>query len=101
MAKPSLLHLLAPLLLRIPRGYVTTYGDLARAIGKPGAARAVGQALKWNPDLKNCPCFLVVRSDGSIGGYAKGPREKVRRLQAWEVGITQWKVQDFARKRWR
>jgi len=53
---------------RIPRGRVTTYGELARAIGC-GSARAVGQALARNPDAPRVPCHRVVRRDGDLGGY--------------------------------
>ena len=61
---------------RIPRGSVTTYGALARSIGRPGAARAVGRALSSNPFPIVIPCHRVVRSDGSLGGYQGGRRMK-------------------------
>jgi methylated-DNA-[protein]-cysteine S-methyltransferase len=56
----------------IPAGETRTYGWIARRIGKPGAARAVGRALGANPFAPVIPCHRVVRSDGSIGGYS-GP----------------------------
>lgn len=55
-------------LREIPRGRVVTYGELARAVGC-GSARAVGQALRVNPDAPEVPCHRVVRVDGSLGGY--------------------------------
>jgi methylated-DNA-[protein]-cysteine S-methyltransferase len=55
---------------RIPRGSVTTYGSLARALGKPRAARAVGRALAANPVPLVIPCHRVIASDGSLGGYS-------------------------------
>jgi O-6-methylguanine DNA methyltransferase len=56
---------------------VRTYGWIARAIGKPGAARAVGTALAKNPFAPTIPCHRVVRSDGGSGGYsAKGGLKK-------------------------
>jgi methylated-DNA-[protein]-cysteine S-methyltransferase len=55
---------------RIPRGSVMTYGGLARALGKPRAARAVGRALATNPVPLVIPCHRVVASDGSLGGYS-------------------------------
>ena len=67
---------------RIPRGEVRSYGWVARAAGKPGAARAVGNALNKNPYPGPIPCHRVIRSDGSIGGYAKGARAKRRLLEA-------------------
>lgn len=53
---------------RIPSGKVTTYKELARSIGC-GSPRAVGQALRRNPDAPEVPCHRVVRSDGGLGGY--------------------------------
>lgn len=56
----------------IPYGEVCGYGDIARRIGKPGAARAVGQANGANPIPIVIPCHRVISSDGSIGGYTGG-----------------------------
>jgi methylated-DNA-[protein]-cysteine S-methyltransferase len=56
----------------IPRGMVTTYGDIARQIGNLKAVRAVGQALGKNPIPIVIPCHRVIASDGSIGGYSGG-----------------------------
>ena len=55
---------------KVPRGEYLTYGELARRIGKPGAARAVGQALGNNPIPVLIPCHRVLASDGSLGGYS-------------------------------
>ncbi len=55
---------------KVPRGEVVTYGDLAKRIGKPRAARAVGQALGSNPVPIVVPCHRVIASDGSLGGYS-------------------------------
>jgi len=57
------------LLKQIPRGKVTTYGAIARALKQPKAGRRVGQILKQNPHPIKVPCHRVVRSNGSIGGY--------------------------------
>jgi O-6-methylguanine DNA methyltransferase len=57
---------------RIPRGTVWTYGQVARAIGKPKASRAVGQALGRNPIPIVIPCHRVIASDGGLGGYSGG-----------------------------
>lgn len=67
---------------RIPRGQTRSYGWVARRLGNPGLARAVGQALHRNPDTTRTPCHRVVRSDGSLGGYALGPRRKAALLRA-------------------
>ena len=56
--------------LRIPKGQVRTYAQIARAIGNPNAARAVGQALKRNRWASEIPCHRVIASDGSLGGYS-------------------------------
>ena len=60
----------------IPRGRVATYCEIARAIDRPGAARAVGNALNRNPHPITVPCHRVIRSDMHIGGYAKGADAK-------------------------
>jgi methylated-DNA-[protein]-cysteine S-methyltransferase len=54
---------------KIPRGKVTTYKELARALGRPRAYRAVGNALAYNTHPVEIPCHRVVRSDNKIGGY--------------------------------
>ena len=59
------------LLLRVPKGRVTTYKELAEAVGTR-AYRAVGQAMNRNPRLFEVPCHRVVCSNGEIGGYALG-----------------------------
>lgn len=64
---------------RIPRGQTMTYGDVAHKAGYPGAARAVGSLMSKNFDPK-IPCHRVIRSDGALGGYNRGPAEKRRLL---------------------
>lgn len=70
-------------LLRIPYGVTRTYGDVARALGKPGAARAVGTACGSNPLPLIIPCHRVVRGSGQLGGYGLGLPRK-RKLLAQE-----------------
>ena len=53
----------------IPRGHVASYGEVARMIGRPGAARAVGGAVGRNPVGLLVPCHRVIASDGGLGGY--------------------------------
>jgi methylated-DNA-[protein]-cysteine S-methyltransferase len=65
---------------RIPFGEVRSYGELARAIGAPKAARAVGNALGRNPIPIVIPCHRVVRGSGALGGYGGGPGIKDRLL---------------------
>ena len=57
-------------------GQVTTYGDLAAAIGDPKASRAVGTAVGSNPVSYLIPCHRVIRATGELGGYAWGPDRK-------------------------
>lgn len=61
---------------RIPKGSVMTYAQVARLAGSPQAYRAVGNIMNRNPDTKRVPCHRVVRSDGTPGGYARGPARK-------------------------
>jgi methylated-DNA-[protein]-cysteine S-methyltransferase len=56
----------------IPRGETRSYGDIARQVGKPGAARAVGGAVGRNPVALAIPCHRVIAGDGTIGGYGGG-----------------------------
>lgn len=65
----------------IPRGQVRTYGWVARRIGRPKAARAVGMALGRNPFAPMVPCHRVVGADGSMTGYTSpGGVAKKRRM---------------------
>jgi methylated-DNA-[protein]-cysteine S-methyltransferase len=59
-------------LMKIPYGHVITYGELSKRIGKPGAARAVGQAVGSNPNGIIVPCHRVVASGNRIGGWSGG-----------------------------
>jgi methylated-DNA-[protein]-cysteine S-methyltransferase len=64
----------------VPFGKLSTYRDIARTIGKPGATRAVGNALGRNPIPVVVPCHRIVRSDWTIGGYTGGLDIKERLL---------------------
>lgn len=66
---------------QIPKGETRSYGEVAAAIGYPGAARAVGTVMKNNYD-PTVPCHRVVRADGKVGEYNRGgTREKMRLLE--------------------
>tara|TARA_E500000075_G_scaffold44781_1_gene40202 strand:+ start:157 stop:528 length:372 start_codon:yes stop_codon:yes gene_type:complete len=54
----------------IPKGHVRTYSQVAKAIKKPKAVRAVANAIGKNPYAPKIPCHRVIRSDGSLGGYS-------------------------------
>jgi O-6-methylguanine DNA methyltransferase len=63
-------------LRRIPFGQTATYGQIARAIGKPAASRAIGGANHRNPIAIIVPCHRVIGADGSMTGYGGGLRRK-------------------------
>jgi methylated-DNA-[protein]-cysteine S-methyltransferase len=68
-------------LLAIPRGATTSYGQLARQLGRPQAARAIGAAVGRNPVSIVVPCHRVVGTGGSLTGYAGGLERKSALLQ--------------------
>ena len=78
----------------IPRGRVSTYGLVAAHLDKPGAARAVGNALADNPFPLLIPCHRVVRGDGALGGFGGGPFLKNALLTLEDVA-----ADDFGRIR--
>jgi O-6-methylguanine DNA methyltransferase len=79
---------------RVPEGKVTTYGAIARKMGKPRASRAVGAALRANPTPMVVPCHRVVGQDGSLRGYggAGGTPKKARLLKKEGVSVSDGRV---------
>ena len=75
-------------LSKIPRGRLKTYSQVAKAIGKPLAARAVANAIGKNPYAPKIPCHRVIRSDGSLGGYSGKGGVKTKRFLLQKEGIT-------------
>jgi AraC family transcriptional regulator of adaptative response/methylated-DNA-[protein]-cysteine methyltransferase len=67
-------------LREIPYGETVSYGDVAKALGNPGAVRAVGRACATNPVALVIPCHRVVREDKSLGGYRWGLERKKKLL---------------------
>jgi methylated-DNA-[protein]-cysteine S-methyltransferase len=96
MATSDKLKTLQQLLLQIPQGKTTTYKEISRAMGTKGY-RAIGQLLHKNPEPDQFPCFKVVRSDGALGGFAMGQKDKIRRLRADGIEVSDGKVIDFDR----
>jgi len=82
-------------LLEVPLGYVTTYGELAKAINLKNGQRVVGQIMKKNPFPVIVPCHRVVKSDGTIGGYAYGVDIKKNMLTKEGFRIDGDKILDF------
>jgi len=74
-------------LLEIPHGTVVTYGEVARDLGDPGAARAVGQAVGSNPVAIVVPCHRVVASDGSLHGFGGGCDRKAALLRLEGIDV--------------
>ncbi|MFN3763308.1 MAG: methylated-DNA--[protein]-cysteine S-methyltransferase, partial [Anaerolineae bacterium] len=68
-------------LRRVPYGQTVAYGELARRVGRPGAARAVGRAVGANPVPIIVPCHRVVGADGSLVGYGGGLEIKAALLR--------------------
>jgi methylated-DNA-[protein]-cysteine S-methyltransferase len=78
------------LLTRIPKGRVTTYGEIARALGDVHLSRAVGNAVRDNPFAPEVPCHRVIRSNGEVGGFGgeltgENIKQKIRLLK--EEGV--------------
>ena len=76
---------------RIPKGKVTTYRAIAKAMGTK-AYRAVGSALNKNPYAPKVPCHRVINSDGSLGGFATGIKNKIKLLKNEGVKINNKKI---------
>jgi O-6-methylguanine DNA methyltransferase len=85
----------------IPRGRVTTYGEIARYL-QTKAVRAVGTAVGKNPNAPEVPCHRVVPSNGKIGNYSggEGTLTKISLLEGEGVEIKGGKVSNFANSFW-
>lgn len=77
---------------RVPAGHITTYATIAKALGSPGAARAVGNAMRTNPYAPEVPCHRVVGSDGRLTGYAGGLDQKQQMLRDEGVPVVGGRV---------
>ena len=82
-------------LLQVPKGRITTYGELAKAVGLKNGQRVIGMIMKKNPFPVIVPCHRVVKSDGKIGGYAYGRRVKSKMLTSEGIKIKDEKIIDF------
>lgn len=70
-------------LLKIPTGSVASYAEVAKSLGAPRSARAVGNAIGANPVALLIPCHRVIQQSGALGGYRWGPTKKLM-VQTWE-----------------
>ncbi len=85
------------LVLKIPYGKVTTYKAIAEALGTK-AYRAVGNALNKNKNLDTIKCCKAVKADGTLGGFASGSGDKIRRLKEEGIKVVNGKIKDFELK---
>lgn len=83
--------------LKIPKGRVSTYREIAIAIGKPKAFRAVGNALNKNPFAPRIPCHRVVKSNTQIGGFSAGTAKKEKMLKKEGIPVKNHKIGNFNR----
>ena len=102
MNKDSFRDRVYKLVTRIPKGKVSTYGDIAKALGNVRLSRAVGVALKLNPKPIEVPCHRVVKSNGELGGYSYGGLDmKKRLLKAEGIEISGIKIKNFEKVRYK
>jgi methylated-DNA-[protein]-cysteine S-methyltransferase len=92
---PDFNHKVWQIIRKIPKGRVTSYGEVARALGCPGAARAVGNALNKNPWAPNVPCHRIVKSGGFVGGYAGGQKKKTALLKKEGIRLKKGKITGY------
>jgi methylated-DNA-[protein]-cysteine S-methyltransferase len=84
---------------RIPPGRVATYGDVAKAAGKPLAFRAVGNIMR-GCSVQGVPCHRVVAAGGRLGGYGGNLEMKRQLLRAEGVRVVGNAIRDFSQCRW-
>ena len=87
-------------LLQVPKGKVTPYGELAKAVGLKNGQRAIGMIMKKNLFPVIVPCHRVVKSNGKIGGYAYGEKIKSRILANEGIQIKNGKIIDFDKEKY-
>ena len=86
-------------LLEVPKGKVTTYGELGKAVGLKNGQRIIGTIMKKNRFPVIVPCHRVVKSDGKIGGYVYGERVKSSMLTNEGIKIKNGKIIDFDKQK--
>jgi len=88
-------------LLEVPKGQITTYGELAKAVGLKNGQRIVGKIMNKNPYPVIIPCHRVVMSTGKIGGYAYGEHIKIKLLNDEGIQIKNGKITDLKNRIYR
>ena len=81
----------------IPKGMISTYAEIAKSLDS-NAYRAVGNAMAKNPHPVAVPCHRIIKSDGTLGGYALGISKKIQLLKKEGIKIKNNKVLDFESK---
>ena len=82
------------ILKKVPKGKITTYKALANALGTK-AYRAVGNAMNKNPYAPQVPCHRVIKSNGEVGGFFSGTKNKIALLKKEGIPIKNKKIQDI------
>jgi methylated-DNA-[protein]-cysteine S-methyltransferase len=90
----NLEHRVYEKLLKVPKGKVTTYSELAKAVGLKNGQRAIGRIMSKNPFPVIVPCHRVILSNGKIGGYAWGENVKTNMLSREGIKIKNGKILD-------
>lgn len=85
------------LLKKVPKGRVTTYKEIAHALGTK-AYRAVGTAMNKNPYAPNVACHRVVNSNGYVGGFFSGVKSKIKLLKSEGILLKDNQIQDFEKR---
>lgn len=79
-------------LLEVPKGMVTTYGELAKAVGLKNGQRVIGRIMNKNPYPVIIPCHRVILSNGKVGGYSWGKNIKSKMLSKEGIKIKKGKI---------
>lgn len=87
--------------MEVPKGQITTYGELSKAVGLKNGQRAVGKIMNKNPYPVIIPCHRVIMSTGKIGGYAYGKKIKTKLLQDEGLEIKDGKIMDLEKRIYR
>ena len=94
----NLEHKVYKKLLDVPKGKITTYGDLGKAVGLKNGQRIIGKIMNKNPYPALVPCHRVVMSTGKIGGYSYGENVKTKMLSDEGIEIINGSIENFDKR---
>jgi len=102
-AVPEVRRITLEALKEIPPGKVTSYKDLAEALGDPAAARTVGKIMSENRQPEEYPCWRVVHADGRVGKYSgkSGKAGKIKKIREDGIPVSDGKIDNFSEYRFR